>query len=343
MSESVELVDLSLFAESPTNDHGFSAARVSRQDHHEAFPPSPPRQRSHTLPRDYANKPLPPLPTRRSRTRPRVSASRCCEEESRCILKRIQRIASNEQPTSQTNTLLQRRNPVSPPTLTLSVPQSRPRSRDEASAMIWMPDEQMWLITSDEPRVNTSQDTYQSAYPSPPPYYTPRAYTRSEPSPNIPPAFDLTPPLTPVQYQLQSLIQPPPRRDEERLSPLFQEAMNSVPMMEVAELFPPSLAIDTNLNSEERNSSSRLLRPQSTLERSASDVSPQSTARLSGPVRSASAGSRVSHARSDSSGSRSYYSTMSIDLTKPANSASRWADLARRVAKPESAMPSPAR
>ncbi len=349
MADSAGLVDLSLFAESPTNHHSFSVPRVPRQRYGES--PIMPRYRSHTVPSNYANKPLPPLPSRRLCPRPRY------EGDSRCILKRIQRIGSNEQPTSQTGTLLQRRNPLSPPALTLSVPQSQPWNRNPASAMVWIEDEQMWIIAGESQREPTTQPAYQTDYPSPP-SYTPRAATRSEPSSSVPPPFDLTPPLTPVQYQLQSLMQPSTQDDEERCSPLFQEAMNSVPMSDPEELFlPPPLDLNTperdsfsqflrpqasfesstsGATTPKRDSLSQFLRPQNALERSASNVSSQSTIRLSIPARSASAGSRISHVRSDSSDTRSFHSAMSFDLTQPTSSANRWAGLARRIASPDS-------
>ena len=355
MSDGVGLVDLSLFAESPTNDLYFSIPPLNR---HRSYGDThgPPRYRSHTIPGDYINKPLPPLPSRTICARTRVNASRAADEESRCILKRIQRIGSNDHSTGRTNTLLQRRNRNSPPELTLSVPRSNPWNGNPASAMIWMPDEQMWLIAGETQRETANQSLYQTAYPSPP-SYTPRAPPLSEPLPTIQHPGDLTPPLTPIQSQLQSLIQPPPPRDEERLSPLFQEAMNSVPMLDPEELVIPSLTVDTNLNPQ-CDSWMQLLRPQSALERStshsstfersnshttplersASDVSPQSTARMSGPMRSASAGSRASHSRSDTTDTRSYYSAMSVDLSQPSSSATRWAGLAKRVARPEAMM-----
>ena len=328
MSNPDELFDLSLFAESPTFDHHFSIPRTTRQQQQNEQP-QPPRLYQPTLPREYQNKPLPPLPPRRLRPRG-------CDIESRCILRRIQRIGSNEQPPRQRDTLLQRRNLNSPPQLTLSVPQSQPRNRQPASAMIWMPDEQMWLIAGE---AGQQDMTFQNPYPSPPPY-SPRNFTRSEPSPNLPPHFDLTPPMTPVQHQFQTLMQrsqsPTPiptsvPTAEEGMSPLFQEAMNSVPMLDPAELFIPSLSIDTNVSSYPNNQN---LRPQSALERSASAVTPQSP-RPNRPVRSVSAGSRSSHYyRSDSSDTRSFYSAMSVDLTQPSQSASRWAGLAQRIASP---------
>lgn len=143
--------------------------------------------------------------------------------------------------------------------------------------------------------------------------------------------------MTPVQHQLQSLIQPPIDRDEERLSPLFQEAMNSVPMMDPGELFfPPFPSLNTA-----SSTSHQTLRPYTALPSPITDVvSPQSSRgrRSTGPVRSVSAGTRGSNSRSDTSDTtRSYHSAMSIDLSQPANSASRWAGLARRVARSNSA------
>lgn len=138
--------------------------------------------------------------------------------------------------------LLQRRNTPATPQLTLSIPHESPKpsvaSKSQqphhaASPMVWMPDEQMWLIVG-EAEQRTAQAT-PSAYPTPP-AYTPRAFARSEPSSRVTSQWNLTPPQTPIQSQLQSLLQP---RDEERLSPLFQEAMNSVPMTDHFDLPPP--------------------------------------------------------------------------------------------------------
>jgi len=331
------LFDLSLFAESPACDRHFTIPHVPLpRQQHQGESLRQPRLRSHTVSNDYSNKPLPPLPLRRTCPKPKVSGSRGCDMDSRCILKRIQRVGSNEQPTGQVNTLLQRRNPTSPPQLTLSVPQTHPWNRTAASAMVWMPDEQMWLVAGEVEREINARD-YSSPPAYTPPSYTPRAFTRSEPSSSIPPPFDLTPPMTLIQHQLQSLIHPPTERDEERLSPLFQEAMNSVPMVESEEFSSDQLTLDMDL-AIERSLSEQSPRPQSAVDRSFTDVSPESAARVSIPVRSVSAGSRMSHARSDTSDTRSFYSAMSVDLSQPANSASRWAGLARRVAMREAAM-----
>ena len=339
MAVNEELFDLSLFAESPAYDRHFTLPCVPlpRQEHHGELLRQP-RFRSHTVSNDYANKPLPPLPRQRSHPKPRISRSRGCDVDSRCILKRIQRIGSDEQHPGQASSLLRRRNPTSTPQLTLSVPQAHPWSRGPASATIWMPEEQMWLVAGEVERETNAHD-----YSSPPAYtpssytppsYVPRAFTRSEPSPSIPPPFDHSPPMTPIQHQLHSLIMPPTERDEERLSPLFQEAMNSVPMMDLEGMFSDQLTLDTNL-AIERSLGEPHSRPQSALGRSFSGVSSESAAPVNVPVRSVSAGSRMSQARSDVSDTRSFYTAKSVDLSQPAHSASRWAGLARRVARPE--------
>lgn len=151
MAGNDELFDLSLFAESPGYDRHFSIPLAPRQQHPDGVPLQF-REFAPALPRDYSNKPLPPLPQRRLCTMPKASVSRGCEMDSRCILKRIKRVGSNEHSTGQGDTLLRRRNPTSPPQLTLSVPQSHPWNRHSASAMVWMPDEQMWLIAGEVQR-----------------------------------------------------------------------------------------------------------------------------------------------------------------------------------------------
>lgn len=181
--------------------------------------------------REATTKPLPLLP----RT---AFCQKVADDGSECILKRIKRTA-NDQGIPSPGSLLQRRNGSAPPQLTLSVPleSSRPQQNNNASrnppSMVWMPDEQIWLIVG-EAEQRTSRAA-EFAYPTPP-AYTPRAFARSEPSSRANSTWEITPPQTPIQSQLQSLLQP---RDEERLSPLFQEAMNSVPMNDHFDLPPP--------------------------------------------------------------------------------------------------------
>ncbi|CAD6583322.1 MAG: hypothetical protein ASARMPREDX12_005575 [Alectoria sarmentosa] len=340
MAGTDELVDLSLFATSPTFDRHLTLTDVLGQPQHIQSDAPPLRNDSRPLPRDYSSKPLPPLPRRRM-----CPTSR---------LKKIKRTRSNEQtptqninllqrrnltsPTPQTgfsayqeNTLLQRRNPTSPaPQLTLSTPQSNPRDLNTASAMVWMPQEQMWLITGDVQRDVISSHEPHAA----PPAYTPRNFTRSEPSPTIRSPDDLSPPMTPVQVQFESLLEqrrrePPPQppsilRDEERFSPLFQEAMNSVPMMDQADLAPPSLFSDPTVK-ERRHIASRPA------------VRPQNSTALDVRSRSLSVDSQAVHSRNASSSTRSFYSAVE-DFNYDTNGATHsWAGLARKIARPASA------
>ena len=354
MAGTEELVDLSLFATSPTFDRHFALPDVPGQQHSGQQAAQPPRNVSRPVLGDYSSKPLPPLPRRRMCLTPRCPTPKRCDVESHCIFNRIKRARSNEQPPTQTpnllrrrnltsptpqlgfsayqeNTLLQRRNPTSPaPQLTLSAPQSSSRSLSTASAMVWMPEEQMWLITGEVQR-----DVISSHEPDvAPPAYTPRNFTRSEPSPTIRSPHDLTPPMTPVQAQLERLLeqqrqeplpQPPSiLRDEERLSPLFQEAMNSVPMTDLADLAPPPFFSDPAGKERPRTANSPALRPQ------------RSTA-LDVRSRSLSVDSQAAHLRNISSSTRSFHSAVE-DFDSDANSATRsWNGLARKIARSASA------
>ncbi|KAL8853544.1 MAG: hypothetical protein Q9198_010969, partial [Flavoplaca austrocitrina] len=60
-------------------------------------------------------------------------------------------------------------------------------------------------------------------------------YPRSEPSPGPYTYYDITPPESPVLSQFRSLLTEP--RNEELLSPLFQEAIQSVPLSDSASLY----------------------------------------------------------------------------------------------------------
>ncbi len=235
------------YAPSPTEDiirETEDMREAMRRSIHDSFPRSEPRYDTAIAEesgiretivdagrrREIVMKPLPSLP----RTR---ICQQIADDGSQCILKRIKR-AATEQSLHSPGSLLQRRNANAPPQLTLSVPHESPRPQNNTSnripsPMVWMPDEQMWLVVGEPERRPSSND--QAAYPTPP-AYTPRVSTRSEPASRTSPQWDLTPPQTPIQSQLQSLLQP---RDEERLSPLFQEAMNSVPMTDNFDLPPP--------------------------------------------------------------------------------------------------------
>ena len=324
MSEDEPLVDLSLFSLSPADDRHFAVHEPEFNDDQNRQQ----REYSRPIQGNLANKPWTRRPQRRLCQG--VSIARIGDEDSPCILARIRRTVTP--PTINRdwdNTLLQRRNPSSVPRLTLSVPQSSPRHRHAASAMTWMPDEQMWLIENEVPR-----DVWaaQTAYPPPPAYSPPRNppldRSRSVPTSSIRPLYDLTPPLTPIQTQLQTLIQRP---GEDRLSPLFQEAMNSVPMTDSMDLDQPSY--DQNPLDNFRPQ-----RAQTTYENSPLSLSPRAPEAWQIPARSRSASvtTRNSRVISDSSSSRSFHSareSMSEDLTEPTISARRWHGLARRLAR----------
>ena len=324
MSDDEPLVDLSLFSLSPADDRHFAV-------HDPEFHDDQTRPHSRPLQGNSTHRPWPRRPQRR--LWPGASIARTSEEESRCILARIRRTVTP--PTinrDRDNTLLQRRNPSSVPRLTLSVPQSGPRHRHAASAMTWMPDEQMWLI---EHEVQRDFLAAQTAYSSPPPYSPPRNpplnRSHSVPTSSIPPLFDLTPPLTPIQAQLQTLIQRP---GQDRLSPLFQEAMNSVPMTDFMGLEQPSVDQSFPYNP-------RAQRVQSTYESSPQSLNPRASEAWQTPVRSRSASvtTRSSRVISESSSNRSFHSareSISEDLTEPTLSARRWQGLARRIARPTS-------
>ena len=278
MASHEELVDLSLFAESPTNDWRFASLEAPSHNTdldsivRSSFPPFrqdlqseshasshvfrglfSPIQRSaasdrpslrHTsyerryydppdepvvrpLPRSYSEKPLPPPPPKKL-CKPRPSRGRH-EAQSRCILQRLKKTRSEDLRTDRRGSLQQRRNLQSAPQLTLTVPRQAQRSHRPANEMIWLPNEQMWLVMNQhEQNLNLS-----------PPQYS-RAPVRSQPSPSIYSYIDTPPPVTPdaaqsrnpfinedglspIQSQFRSLIV-----DEERRSPLFQEATQTI-------------------------------------------------------------------------------------------------------------------
>ena len=204
-------------------------------------------------------KPLPPVPRRRFgdfRPDPRPS------ESSRCLLSRMKRIrldptlsSSSAYFTSQLHqqTLQQRRQSPSAPALTLPAvnaastppPAASPRSRP-ALPMVWLAEEEMWLVAD-------PSDPEYGYYAPGEPDEAPPAYTESPASP--PSASDLSPVQTQFMSLMDSSSRPVPtyrstttssapaastsrcggwfgRGGEERLSPLFQEAINGVSMLE---------------------------------------------------------------------------------------------------------------
>ncbi|KAL8948324.1 MAG: hypothetical protein Q9222_005478 [Ikaeria aurantiellina] len=240
MADHGGLVDLSLFATSPTDDRHFivdeprTTERIFR-----ARPMGPAAtQYARPLPRCYTMKPLPPLPPRKL-CRSRGSGGRP-DFTSRCILTRMKRQRVDDHSFAQGVTIQQRRNGPTTvtPQLTLTLPRSTTQSYARtASAMIWMPDEQMWL-TADEITGQHHEHTgsdHQSAYVENTLYYQRPDYPRSEPSPGPYTYYDITPPESPVLSQFRNLLVE--ARDDERLSPLFQEAVQTVPMSDSASLY----------------------------------------------------------------------------------------------------------
>ena len=329
-----ELVDLSLFAVSPTNDSHFAVLNPpsplylsSRSAYTEntlrAYAENTLRQHDYRPPRSCTMKPLPPLPSRGlggRRGGPLYQERN--DVQSNCILRRIRRPRPDDLPPYENrHTIPQRRNIPPPPQLTLSVPQStqRQRSHTAPSPMVWLPDEQMWLI-SDEAHPDLGNEVYEDS----PPAYTRRNYSRSESPPASYLQYDLTPPLTPVQDQLRSLLEP---RERERTSSsaLGREPMQSemprAPAMAdwSASYFPPSSEPEPLLR-EQRYPSIEVERDFDLSGDAASDLSSRTT----------SFRSTVSAFEDD--GAEAVERKPSL----PESSTYRWGGMARRVARPAS-------
>lgn len=238
-----ELVDLSLFATSPSDDRHFATAYISPTDRNVQDVPCYVAQRQINISQrgNYVMKPLPPLP--RSRLCTRRPRARRSEPASRCILDRMKRSKTDEQGGEWKPTLQQRRITTTTPLLTLSSPSSNleergeRRERDPRPTMIWMPEDQMWL-TQDRAGVNPNPHVWSYM---PPPNHADYRYTRSEP-PSEPSALYDLPPLSPTHDRSMNMEESPDgirsqflrlmRSDEdERLSSLFQAAIQSVPPM----------------------------------------------------------------------------------------------------------------
>ncbi|KAL9116547.1 MAG: hypothetical protein Q9187_006927 [Circinaria calcarea] len=238
------LVDLSLFAVSPTpNNHQFTVPEIpayrrgpndtlAHPGHHDEpldYPryyaeiPLPGYQRAvhRPVPRVSINKPLPPLPQRTLCGR-KIAQRRDDANAPRCILSRIKRARTAPQATLYTPTIQQRRNLTSAPHLTLSVSQPH-RDRDRggpALPMVWMPDEQMWLIAQDEGFETRHSSSFESRSTH---NYIPPRSARSESE------------LSPVRSQFRTLME----RQPERREAIFQEAIHGVTMFDYDDLDDP--------------------------------------------------------------------------------------------------------
>ena len=253
-----QLVDLSLFAYSPTNDNNFTT--------HERAPSGHALVQTTTWPttanRITTQSPAPSAVT--MKPLPRVPRRGICEfipdsrGNNRCILKRIKRVkldtvlsthdrsalraatpsayASapsayvNPNSASHTNlvitqnqTLQERRNPPVP---TLTLPATSTTTQQRGLPMIWLQDEQMWLVADPtDPGYGYYADPDEEEWLPP--------YTESDSPASDPSSSD----LSPVREQFMSLIEaprPPPQitYDDPRASPLFQEAMVGVGVLD---------------------------------------------------------------------------------------------------------------
>ncbi|MCJ1369420.1 hypothetical protein MMC20_000631 [Loxospora ochrophaea] len=341
------LVDLSLFASSPTSDHYF--------DHHFPTPEAPhvpevshipevsayqqmnaqmpwtrPITRSRSAPQpSLTMKPLPPLPRER-----RIG--------SRCILNRMKRRMPNYTADEQRSPLQLRRNMSACPHLTLTVPET-PREHANSrrghghSPMIWMPDEQMWLISTDN-----DIDSHYSTQHASPPWYSPSMYTPETHYPHSEPCYDRDESdSSPVRSQFASLIRP---QGADRLSPLFQEAISSVTIRaDGTQSPPPEYQSGREWPSESQLwSSPELTRLEGRERLSDSQLwSSPEIPRLEGPSRDdgwQSLSRPGGHSRDDSWHSiSSGISGLSDDLMSPFDQTS-WGYVAARIGRPASAL-----
>ena len=228
------LVDLSLFDESPTNDHRFDVPEIPafQRSHQGDSRSGPSSGTPHRIDTPYTMKPLPPLPRRMcagfGADPRRVGGS------SRCILSRMRRSRGDgleERPLYRRTTLQQRRNVHPIPQLTLSEPQQQWDRGRAASPLVWMPDEQMWLMVDEDGFAPYQSAVYESIVYSAPPGHDGPSSARSEPSHRH---RDSESSL--IRSQFLTLMQG--RESADELSPLFQEAIHGVDWYDYGEPVP---------------------------------------------------------------------------------------------------------
>ena len=265
------LVDLSLFTMGPTNDDYIISEDAAPPGHRlhssNTWPPSTgePNRSLSPNPPVGTNKPLPRIP-RKGLCDFVVTDTRAT---NRCILKRMRRVRLDAvlgerslagtpsayatarsayvnpyeelppSPPPQQQTLQERRNAASIPQLTL--PNTTTESRTQSGMpMIWLADEQMWLVADpSDPGYGyyaTGPEDGMDEWLPP--------YTESEPTPN-PNSSE----LSPVREQFRALMDEQRQRnrlqqntnaDDPRLSPLFQEAMQGISMLDFSDYQVPS-------------------------------------------------------------------------------------------------------
>lgn len=193
-----ELVDLSLFSESPTREYHFIFPTVPRRTAPELPWTQLPRVEGPPVRRIPANKPLPPLPDRM--LRPRMCRT-TDDGTDLCILTRLRRCRTDgHRCPIQTRQQIHQASDIN---LTVLAPRARP-----ASPLVWLEDEEMWLIANHAPTE---------------PYYIPpfRSLPIQSPRPTYYPPGS----RSPIPDMQRSRSVP----DRERFSPMFAEAMQTVP------------------------------------------------------------------------------------------------------------------
>ena len=241
------LVDLSLFSYSPTDDRHFTVTEWSDTagglDHTSIQPDEPsqptrefyaPRPVSHSVDeRLQSRAPSRPLP---SAICGRIIIPDGHRHGGTQLSNGTKRKRTAEWLDKSDINISRRRNVATPPQLLLSSPTPSRNNEGPTSELVWMPEEQMWLVVGEGERshegTSFSRDTSQRHTSTP-------NRTRSAPTTRTPSHFNETPPLSPVQWQLRSLIAP---KDEERLTPLFQDAINSIPIETTLDGLSPSLS-----------------------------------------------------------------------------------------------------
>lgn len=299
MSE--DLVDLSLFSYSPTSDHYLSLRAANSHNRDISSTDSPSRGTHRSRGQRDAAAQTSPRPTRRQavhkplpRPPPRVicgsfSVPRERDLGTSCLFNRVKRKRKDMSSGPSNARLPQRRNVATPPRLLLT--SSQLNSRNESSELVWMPEEQMWLVVGEGERESGTT----SAFPREQVIQwqaSALARARSEPAVTNRHSRSLIPLPLPTQVRAQHYEEE--ERDEERLSPLFHEAMNSVPMEDTYEPPPPPSYEGTM---RARSSSPGIMRtippPRAFAPQSPFDISPLSPSTASPSIfhRALSAGS----------------------------------------------------
>ena len=266
------LVDLSLFTYGPSNHESYRSSDHAAPSGHQllstsTWPPRSPNRTTSSTPGTCVMKPLPKVPRKNLCDFLVVDA----KANNKCILKRMKRVNlesvlgdrslaatpsayatarsayvnPNEpllpppSPDHPQQTLQERRNPASVPQLTLPTnDDGTTRTTQGGLPMIWLADEQMWLVADPS---DPGYGYYATGPEDGGDEWLP-PYTEAESPASDPSSSD----LSPIREQFLSLIDAGSRRNspncpissmnptEPRLSPLFQEAVQGVGMLDLS-------------------------------------------------------------------------------------------------------------